>query len=79
MTIAVDLGRKATKQTNKAPIDWLKINQNIVWNHEANISGEQFRLIKPLVSSPEHFVLKVTQGLSESFVVNNLLYLNRIL
>ena len=30
---------------------------------EVNISGEQFRLIKPFVSSPKHFLLKVTQCL----------------
>ena len=43
-------------------------------------SGEQFRLIKPLVSSPKHLMLEKSQCwlcviCYELFVVNNLLYL----
>ena len=40
-------------------------------NHKVNISGDQFRFINLLVSSPKHVVLNVC---CESSVVNYLLY-----
>ena len=37
----------------------IKNNLKIFKNHTINCPGQQFRLIKPLASSPKHFMLKM--------------------